>query len=132
MKTVQKIIDQKGGLEDLKTRYIKILNAPYMPLVIEYVGEGPRSLPMVSVAHYFEQQGDLMRDPEIVFEVTPGGAWEPVSIQQDPVGSYQEAVFRDKDGRLMARPGLIRELKSFARMWDRNIKEQGFPEAAGK
>lgn len=133
MKTVQEIIDRKGGLDALKNRYIKVLNKPYMPLVIEYVGQGPHGLPLVSVAHYFEQHGDLMRDPEIVFEVptaASGQRWLPISIQQDPVGSYREAVYRNEEGRLMVKLELVEELHGFARMWDRNIKEQGFLEAA--
>ena len=132
METVRKIIDRKGGLEALKASHIKLLNPPYMPLVVEYVGQGPRGLPLVSVAHYFEQNGDMMRDPEIVFEIPPGGPWEPVSIQQDPVGVYQRAVFLDEGGRLMVRPVLVRSIKALARMWDRNLKAQGFLEAAGK
>jgi hypothetical protein len=30
----------------------------------------------------------------------------------------------------MVRPGLLKELKAFARVWDRNIKAQGFVDAA--
>jgi hypothetical protein len=58
-----------------------------MRLVIEHSGTVPRGGKMVSVAHY----GDLTRDPEVVFEVA-AGTWHPVSIQQDYVGSYREAV----------------------------------------
>jgi hypothetical protein len=74
-----------------------------MRLVIEYLGEGPRGLPSISVAHYCQQNGDLMRDPEMVFEVNgplcwKTGNWEPVSFQQDNVGAYQEAVFVSEQG----------------------------------
>jgi hypothetical protein len=47
------------------------------------------------VAHYGEQNGDLMRDPEIVFEVV-ADHWQPVSIQQDYVGSYREVAVRGR------------------------------------
>jgi hypothetical protein len=60
---------KKGwGLEiDL---YLRIENPPFMPLVIEAVDEsGPCGLPALSVAHYGEQNGDLMRDPEMCFEL---------------------------------------------------------------
>jgi hypothetical protein len=53
------------------------------------------------VAHYGEQHGDLMRDPEIVFEVA-AGQWQPVSIQQDYIGSYREAVFVGEDSRVFS------------------------------
>ncbi len=59
MNTVKKIIDKRGGLEALKISSIRIENPPYMRLVIEYVGIGPRGLPMVSVAHYTEQNGSV-------------------------------------------------------------------------
>jgi hypothetical protein len=40
-----------------------------MTLVIEDTQErGPNGLPAISVAHYGEQNGDLMRDPETTFE----------------------------------------------------------------
>ncbi len=45
-----------------------------MTLVIEDTQErGPNGLPAISVAHYGEQNGDLMRDPEMVFEAR--GVW---------------------------------------------------------
>ena len=73
MKTVAKIIVAFGGLERLRQHdnYIRLENPPYMRLVVEYIGQGPRGLPAIAVAHYFEQNGDAMRDPEMVFEVNP-------------------------------------------------------------
>jgi hypothetical protein len=63
---------------------------------------------LVSVAHDFEQNGDLMADPEMTFEIDPAtwqeGDWRPASITQAPVGIYREAVFRDGDGRVIIRP----------------------------
>ena len=49
MKNVQRIIDERGGLTDLMVHPIRIENQPYMRLVIEYIGTGPRGLPCVSV-----------------------------------------------------------------------------------
>jgi hypothetical protein len=100
-----------------------------MRLVIEHVGQGPRGGDLVSVAHYGEQNGDPMRDPEIVFEIA-AGSWQPVSIQQDYVGSYREAVFTGDDGKLYVRPALVKDIRAFARIWDRNLKHQGFVAAA--
>lgn len=41
-----------------------------MALVIEALDEsGPLGLPALSVAHCGEQNGDLMRDPEMCFEL---------------------------------------------------------------
>ena len=68
MKTVLQIIEEAGGLT--KAECISIENDPWMRLVIEVLPErGPDGHVVVSVAHYGEQNGDPMRDPEMLFEV---------------------------------------------------------------
>jgi hypothetical protein len=63
-KTILQILKKAGGWHP--GPYLKIDNAPYMELVIEAMDEsGPMGLPAISVAHYGEQNGDLMRDPEM-------------------------------------------------------------------
>src|SRR5262245_22055624 len=128
MQNVKAILDLFGGLARL--RHIRLEAPGFMPLVIEAVGRGPRGLPLISVAHYYEQRGDLMRDPELTCEVGPGGEFHPVSFTQDNVGAYHEAAFVDEAGRVLVRPRVLKDLKSFARLWDRNLREQGFVEAA--
>jgi len=135
MKTVQAIIDARGGLEALKENPIYIDNPPYGPLGIEYIGTGPRGLPLISVMHWYEQNGDLMRDPDMVFEIfewTDKPTWSPISYQQDGLGIYQEAMWQGDDGKVYTYPALLRQLRSFAATWDKNIKAQGFLEAAKK
>jgi hypothetical protein len=90
---------------------------------------GPRGGEPVSVAHYGKQNSDLMRDPEIVFEIV-ADSWHPVSIQMDYTGHYREAVFVGDDGKVYVRTALVRDIAAFARIWDRNIKAQGFVDAA--
>src|SRR5262249_42320116 len=128
MKNVKAIIDLFGGLDSLC--WVRVEAAGFMDLVIEAIGPGPRGLPSVSVAHYFTQNGDRMRDPEMVFEVAPDGTFYPVSFTQDSLGIYQEAALVADDGRVLVRPRLARDLARFARTWDKNIGEQGFVEAA--
>ena len=68
MQTLLDILKRAGGWNP--GLYLKIENAPYMALVIEATDEsGPSGLPAISVAHYGEQNGDLMRDPEMCFEL---------------------------------------------------------------
>lgn len=99
MKTVTAIIKARGGLAALRRAALKIENPGFMDLHIEYVGTGPRNLPMVSVAHYYVQNGDLMRDPDMEFEVDPkeldadvtpktlsGEGWYPLTYRQDGLG----------------------------------------------
>jgi hypothetical protein len=139
MKNVARIIELHGGLVALESKPIRIESpsSGFMRLCIEHVGTGPRGMPLISVAHYFEQNGDLMADPDLVFEVNPDengplswktGEWGPVSFTQHSTGTYQEAVVV-QDGKVMVAPKLISSLKSFARTWDRNIKAQGYVEA---
>jgi hypothetical protein len=139
MKYVARIIQMHGGLEALRSKSIRIEHpcSGFMRLCIEHVGTGPRGMPLISVAHYFLQNGDLMADPDLVFEVNPDedgplswktGEWGPVSFTQHSTGTYQEAVVI-QDGKVMVAPRLITSLKSFARTWDRNLKVQGYIEA---
>ena len=133
MKTVQKIIELFGGLRALRDKPIKLESEGFMPLSIEFIGAGPRGLPLVSVMHFYEQNGDLMRDPDMEFEIDGQGKWHPVSYRQDSIGLMQEAVFvDDKTGKVMARPKLVRDLERFSATWSKNLDEQGFLEAARK
>ena len=68
METMLRILERAGGYRP--TLYLRVENPPYMPLIIEAMAEpGPLGLPAISVAHYGEQNGDLMRDPEMCFEL---------------------------------------------------------------
>jgi hypothetical protein len=68
MKTILRILERAGGYRP--TLYLKIENPPFMALVIEATPEpGPCGAPAISIAHYGEQNGDLMRDPEMCFEL---------------------------------------------------------------
>jgi hypothetical protein len=145
MKNVAKIIKARGGLRALAGcpvgtgKAIRVDSGGFMPLCIECIGVSPHGegMVLVSVAHYGEQNGDAMRDPDMVFDVNTSddpaigwesGNWRPVSFRNDYVGLDQEAIFVD-NGAVMLRPGLVKELKQFARIWDRNIKAQGFLDA---
>jgi len=71
-----------------------------MALVIEGMDEsGPLGLPAISVAHYGEQNGDLLRDPEICFELGTGGGahLNPFYYRNDYVGveQWSRNVVRD-------------------------------------
>jgi hypothetical protein len=51
-------------------------------------------------------------------------------IHGDYLGSYREAVFIGEEGKVYVRPALVRDIAAFARVWDRNLKHQGFVNAA--
>jgi hypothetical protein len=39
-------------------------------------------------------------------------------------------VFVGEDGKVYVRPAEVRDIQTFARLWDRNLKAQGFVDAA--
>jgi hypothetical protein len=102
----------------------------YMPLSIEAIGTSADGNRLISICHYGEQNGDLMRDPEMVFELFVYGeasAAEPLSFQNDYMGLFQEVYRYDESGKKThVNTRLKAELKSFARTWFRNMREQGF------
>ena len=135
MKNVIAIIKAHGGLPALKRKAIKI-DPPsdgYMRLCIEYIGRGPRGQALVSIAHYYEQEGDVCQDPDVVVEVPDDGwdngkTWAPISFTQAP-GYYSEACYKGEDGQVYIRPAAVRDIKLFLPIWDKNIGEQGYVEA---
>ena len=58
------------------------------------------------------------------------GAWHPVEFQQASPPVYQRAVWIGDDGKVLIKPKLVADLKRFAKVWDRNLREQGFLKAA--
>ena len=111
---------------------LSIMNAPYMRLVIEDIRiPGPDGYPTLSVAHYGVQQGDAMRDPEMLFQLVETSGQVrlvPYYFRNDYVGVEQYSRL-NQDGAALVRPQLFREHRSFARLWDRNLRAQGFVEA---
>jgi len=109
---------------------VRLTVSGYMPLSIEDIGTSAEGNPLVSICHYGEQHGDLMRNPDMVFEfhthTTPHMA-EPVSFRNDYVGLFQEVYRHDADGKKThVNASLKKEPKSFAQTWFRNLKDQGF------
>jgi hypothetical protein len=129
MKTLLAILQKAGGWRP--NLYVKIENPPYLPLVIEAVDEsGPLGLPALSVAHYGEQNGDAMRDPEMCFEIGYAGGAHliPYYWRNDYFALEQvsRAVVNDHYIALLQ---LQEQHESFAKTWDNNLRLQGFEEA---
>jgi hypothetical protein len=84
----------------------------------------------VSLCHDREQNGNLMRDPELVFELSlsPLASMAmPLSFQNDYMGVLQEVYRYDEDGKkTRVNVRLKQELASFAETWFANLKDQGF------
>ena len=102
----------------------------YMPLSVEDIGQSTDGHRLIAISHYGEQNGDLMRDPEMVFEIHTSAApdmAEPLSFRNDYMGLMQEVYRYDDSGKKThVNTRLRRELTSFARIWFKNLKDQGF------
>jgi hypothetical protein len=129
MKTVLELIKRAGGWHP--GLYLKVSNEPFVALVIEAMGEsGPCGLPAVSVAHYSEQNGDLMRDPEMCFELGLAGGPHLTAFywRNDYAGIEQWSRFIE-DGNYCYHTQLHEQHESFAKLWDKNLDAQRFVEA---
>lgn len=128
MNTIAALTEIFGGAKGI---YASIENPGYMRLVIEDIGKGPRGYLAVSVAHYFELNGDLCQDPELGLELVPqaGGSvsYEPFFFQMAHPAIYQEVY---PAGPASENRKLKRELTAFLRIWNNNLAAQGFLEAA--
>lgn len=128
------LLKKLGAQENIK---LKVDN--YMPLSIELILDGIKTpfgkARWYSIAHHYEQNGDLMRDPEMGFLVVDNRTNEsdlsliaiyPQMYQQDNLGIYEESIKLDK----CAVNGYIDKWQrahcAFANLWLKNIKAQGF------
>ena len=126
MKTILAILKEAGGWRP--NLYLKIENPPFMELVIEATDEsGPCGLPSISVAHYGEQNGDLMRDPEMCFELASeeGPQLDPFYFRNDYIGVEQWSRTIER-GHNIHLSRLHEQHKQFAKEWDNNLRLQGF------
>ena len=128
MKTYEHFATVLAGLLGSDTA-IRLTVDGYMPLSVEDIGQSAEGNRLISICHYGEQNGDLMRDPDMVFEVyaSPAPATaEPLSFRNDYMGIMQEVYRYDDDGKKSAvNPKLKQDLKSFGLTWFQNLKDQG-------
>ena len=81
-------------------------------LVIERIGKD-----RLSVGQFYKQRGDTMSDPEVVF-IVDDGEWRPVRYTQHPMVHQHDESGIDLDG--------------FLPRWDKNLRQQGFVDAANR
>jgi hypothetical protein len=110
-----KLIDGLTKVGDHK----KISNNPsFMAVCVEMIGHS-----QVSIAHYYEQNGDLMRDPDVVFYIGIAGEVYPISFRQDGLGIDQEAAYIE-DGKWLVKTKMQADITKFCNQWMVGIKEQ--------
>lgn len=116
MNTIKKIIRAVGynGVDELDVNeLIEVENEPFMEINVELLADN-----RLSVAHYYTQRGDLMSDPEIVFDIS-GEEWTPIEYTQHGVPSIHQ---HNPDG--------LNDASGFVDDWDDRLDDQGFVEAA--
>lgn len=124
--------------------FTEIENDPYMTLTIENISdrmETPFGVgKQYSLCHYYEQEGDLMQDPEMCFFMTDNRSGNetdfqnvsviPYQFQQANTGAFQMSIiWQDKDN-VSIYERMQADHTAFAEIWLTNIKDQGFLEVA--
>lgn len=137
---LSRLIDAMNGKS-----HLKIENEPFMPLTIERIGEaintlyGP-GLPY-SLCHYYEQNGDLIQDPEMCFVVVDSRhttdtnlsavAIIPYMFQQANLGIYGESAATEGNRLVLTDHKMQSDHRDFANGWLINIEAQGFIKQIG-
>lgn len=131
---MQKLIEKMAKARDVDLSqpeaHFKVSSGGFMDLVVENIGPN-----QVSIAHYYEQNGDLCQDPEIVFLVGCDGEWYAVEwttpavmLMGRAMGGYRRYVEIDAEKGSWISGDLRgqKELAIFANKWADNLKAQGF------
>ena len=121
--SIERILQAHGLLEDFNTNtefHARFEKGGYDPLVIERLGSE-----RVSVAHYFVQNGDLMADPDIVFDFE---TWCPIEITQAPVGVYRRKFF-ERNGKQYVDVSFHRDVMALVNVWAKNLRFQAWENA---
>ena len=102
----------------------KFHTSPYMDVVVENVGFCNLGA-MYSVAHYYEQNGDLMRDPEMCFIKGGDGEYYPYYYRLDGLGIEEDVLKWHENGEVTCRNAAQQKGQAnFCESWMRNIKQQ--------
>jgi len=122
-KKVMDVLTEGVDIEASDSKKIDNTKGTFMTVHVECVGNSNLGV-IYSVAHYYTQNGDLMRDPDMEFIKGGDGEYYPISFWQDAPTIRDEPVTW-KDGDISGynekqQAALVR----FANIWMRNIKEQ--------
>ncbi|MGE4537595.1 MAG: hypothetical protein AB7D37_10985 [Desulfovibrio sp.] len=122
-KNYKRIDKLTGGIEAFMAGkgYLKLKAGGFMDLVIERIGTDE-----ISLAHYYEQNGDLVADPEMTVRVRPQhGVAEALTFSMPAAGFYQEIYFKKGEKTYVCLTAR-REQNAFLDTWLMNLKHQGF------
>lgn len=107
--------------------YVKIdnSNGSFMPIVAEEIYSSSK-FKIYSIAHYYNEGGDLLTDPEMCFiYFIDQNAYLACYFKQDGVLAIEQESILVENGEITGiRTKLQAEHTEFANMWLRNIKNQ--------
>ena len=98
-------------------------NESFMAVVVECIGQHRKGR-LFSIAHYGEQNGDPMRDPDVTFLLGENGKVHPLTYRNDYVGFDQVAVKLEAEGKLRVKDQLLYVLVDFCNGWMKSINDQ--------
>ena len=129
-KKAQKIMDRLTAETNSENSHTRIDNnepdSAIMAVVVEWVG-GCALGDVFSVAHYYEQNGDLMADPEMTFLRAEDGRYYPLSYKLDSLGVYRGGVVWEDGEPRYINAREQRDEAIFAGKWmTENIRWQQF------
>ena len=117
----------KKMVEVMEDGYAKIDNSEgtFMAVSVEEIFNNDKCQ-IISVAHYFEQNGDLMADPEMCFIYSKArDIFMPSYFKQNGfMGTEQESILMENGEIKGIRTKIQADHTSFANMWLKNIKYQ--------
>jgi len=97
--------------------YMKLEMKHYDDLVIEKHAGG------IYIAHYFEQNGDRIPDPEIEYDFP---TWTMLAVTQAPPFNRRKTKFIWKDDKQYVDTKFDSQVGPLNTMWARNIRAQGW------
>jgi hypothetical protein len=113
------ILDKLLNMAAKNKRYFKLSNNPtYIPVTIEVIG-----INQLSLCHYGELNGDLMRDPEMIF-YRENGNWYPIYFRNDWMG-IEDFSCQITNGQLLVDNKKQQyDQAEFANIWLPTIQQQ--------
>ncbi len=121
-----KALDELGIVEKLKKHgFIKMNSRGLMDLSVNKLCEDQQKI-IFSMAHYGEQNGDLMADPDMELMIMKDAKEvQALSYRNDYAGFFQE-VYDNYENPSTVKPKLQKEANEFLSMWLGNIKAGGY------
>ncbi len=99
---------------------MKVTQDGYDRLVIEAIGHR-----CISVVHYFEQNGDLIADLEVVFFRDHAGNWIAIETTMVMIGTrryVEPGKVKGNDGVVALNARMQADLARFTDIWAKNIR----------